>query len=222
MSADLQSISVAGAKLPQAYENAKTALSECNKIDECQAWADKAEALASYARQAEDESLRRMADRIQARAIRRAGELLKQIDRPEQGGRPKQNGEGAPTVSRKQVATDAGMSDHQRTQALRVASVPEEHFDQAVESDDPPTVTKLAERGTKKVTDHLQGHDPKQYYAATHTVGAMRRFAQKCQDNDPAFVAGGVLPKEVSEAKALVAELDAWLDVFVTNLEDKA
>jgi len=87
-----------------------------------------------------------MADRIQARAIRRAGELLKQIERPDQGGRPSSNGAGDHPVSRKQAATDAGLSDHQRKQALRVANVPESEFTEQVESDTPPTVTKLAGR----------------------------------------------------------------------------
>src|SRR6516165_5724503 len=67
------------ARLPSTYESAKTALAECHRIDECKDWADRAEALASYARQAKDDELRRMADRIQARAIHRAGELLKEI-----------------------------------------------------------------------------------------------------------------------------------------------
>jgi hypothetical protein len=37
----------------------------------------KAEALASYARQAEDDTLRKLADRIQARAVRRGGQIQK-------------------------------------------------------------------------------------------------------------------------------------------------
>jgi len=61
------------------------------------------------------------AQRIRARAIRRTGELLKQIDRPETGGRPK-NGMDALTVS--SAARDAGMSKHQQVQAIRVANVP--------------------------------------------------------------------------------------------------
>jgi hypothetical protein len=71
--------SVANAKLPETYERAKTALAECSSIDECQSWADKAEALASYAKMSDDDSLRKMADRIQARALRRCGELLQQV-----------------------------------------------------------------------------------------------------------------------------------------------
>jgi hypothetical protein len=46
------------------------------EVDECVSWADKAMALASYARQVDDETLRKLADRIKARAIRRVGEFL--------------------------------------------------------------------------------------------------------------------------------------------------
>jgi hypothetical protein len=73
-------ISAANARLPQVYEDAKTALANCVRIDECQSWADKAAALASYAKQANDEELMRQATRIRDRAIRRCGELLKQIE----------------------------------------------------------------------------------------------------------------------------------------------
>ena len=53
--ANLPNISTA--KLPATYEAAKTALMECDRIDECMAWADKMAALASYAKQIEDEEL---------------------------------------------------------------------------------------------------------------------------------------------------------------------
>ena len=48
---------IADARLPAAYETAKQALAECSRIDECQNWADRAAALASYARQARDDTL---------------------------------------------------------------------------------------------------------------------------------------------------------------------
>ena len=74
-------IPVARAPLPDNYEAAVDALRACAKHDECQAW-DPKEALASYARQAaEADAIRRMAIRIGARAIRRCGELLKEIER---------------------------------------------------------------------------------------------------------------------------------------------
>ncbi|MCB1719139.1 MAG: hypothetical protein KDK05_28730, partial [Candidatus Competibacteraceae bacterium] len=88
-------------------------------------------------------SLRKMADRIQARAIRRCGELLKQIEPGK--NRHDSSREGDLPPNRKLAAEQAGLSEHQRKTALRVANVPEQDFNQSVESADPPTVTKLAE-----------------------------------------------------------------------------
>jgi hypothetical protein len=92
---------------------------ECSRIDECQTWADRAEALASYAKQADDDSLRKLADRIQTRAVRRCGELLKQIPsaqgertdvEPREGDRPK--------LTRTEAA-DAGLSERQKVTTPR-------------------------------------------------------------------------------------------------------
>jgi hypothetical protein len=119
----------------------RTALAQCSRIDECQEWANKAEALASYARQADDDTLCKFADRIQARAVRRCGELLKQYQTGPQGGRPKGNEDGAGPVSQAQAAADAGMSERYVTTAVRVANVPADQFEQAGDNDKPPTVT---------------------------------------------------------------------------------
>jgi hypothetical protein len=105
--------------------------------------ADKMEALASYARQAHDETLHNYAKRIQGRAVRRTGELLKEIE-PSKGRQPENV--GAPLrFTRSQAAREAGLSTDQRNTALRVASIPPAEFEAAVESDKPPTVTELAE-----------------------------------------------------------------------------
>lgn len=136
------------ASLPQKYEAARTAIAECERIDECKTWSDKAAALASYARQAKDDSLRVMAIRIQARAERRCGELLKQIE-PAQGGDRGNSATGGrpPVGSRKAAADQAGLSEHQRKTALRVAAIPEVEFNRQVESERPPTLTRLADQG---------------------------------------------------------------------------
>jgi len=46
---------------PRCTRAARAALAECEKIDECKTWSDKAAAIASYARQAKDDGLRVMA-----------------------------------------------------------------------------------------------------------------------------------------------------------------
>lgn len=102
----LMSMSVADAPLPVRYEAAKTAIAECAKLDECKDWADKAEALRSYARQAGDDSLVKMANRIRDRALRRAGELLKQFDA--RGDHRKSVGTDT-SSSQREAAREAGL-----------------------------------------------------------------------------------------------------------------
>ena len=55
--------------------------------------------------------------------------------------------DGAVNRSQKEAAEQAGMSERQRITAVRVANVPEDAFELAVESEHPPTVTALAEQG---------------------------------------------------------------------------
>lgn len=166
--------SIVNAPLPATYEAAKRAVTQCAQLDECKMWANKAEALASYARQANDKELLHLCMRIQARAIDRCGEMLHEIE-PSKGGRPSETTVGADTsLTRKQAARDAGLSDRQRVTALRVNNVPRDQFEALVESDNPPTVTELAELGTKHQepdTSHLEGRDPADFERATRLIG---------------------------------------------------
>ena len=133
------------ARLPQVYNQAKTALAECEKMDECKQWADKSEALRSYARQTNDTTLETMCKRIKLRAMRRLGELLEDVERSKGGGAYQKRNltrDGpVPSKTRKQTAEDAGVSERQRKQALRIAQMPD--FEEQVESDDPPSLTEF-------------------------------------------------------------------------------
>src|SRR2546425_105466 len=104
---------------------------------------------------ADDDDLMNNAIRVRAWAIRRTGELLKEIEK-KQGQRTDLQ-LSMPERTRWQVATEAGLTKHKRDTVLRVATIPEEEFEEAVESDDPPTLTALAERGTvKKPPVHVE------------------------------------------------------------------
>jgi hypothetical protein len=168
---------------------AKKALAECEKIDECKDWADKAAALASYAKQSKDESLFKMATRIQARAIRRCGELLKEIETM-QGKRTDlepSNGDDTRLETRKSAAEKAGLSKRQKDTALRVANVPKEEFEAQIESDSPPTVTALAEQGTqKKVFDPFDLMDSgisfEDHKLAPHIIGVGQELSKESRN----------------------------------------
>lgn len=207
-------ITVPDARLPLNYEAAARALQECSRLDECQEWAVKAEAMASYARQAKDETLRKYADRIQARAIRRCGELLKQI--PAAHGANQNIQEGAlPKVTRESAATEAGLSEHQRKTALRVANVPERDFEAQISSDEPPTVTELARQGTvaKAITDA-------DLVRAGEAQRMLSKFAEFCQANEAGQIGHVFNPVEITALRICVGIVDAWLDQLFVALPE--
>lgn len=225
-------INPANAKLPASYENAKTALSTCVSIDECQTWADKAAALASYAKQANDDELMKMATRIRDRAIRRAGELLKQIE-PQKGGDRKseeyQRAAAAPLIgditeapiTRKEAGEAAGMSDRQIKTAIRVANVPAEEFERQVESNNPPTVTKLAEQGKKPAPQpvvDLKGRDPAEFNRSMHFVAEFEDYAKTISKFDLDIMLPGLTAGEATRVREAIAKIDAIHDRIVTRI----
>jgi hypothetical protein len=84
------------------------------------------------------------------RLARRGDVPLRQIE-PATGAHLKSD--GTVTLSRKQAAADAGLSERQRVTALRVASIPEDEFEELVESDDPPTIpSRRLQRARMRLT----------------------------------------------------------------------
>lgn len=120
------------AKLPLLYQQARRVLSECESVDECRRWVVHAEAVKSYYRQAKDETLLDLVRRIQLRAWRRIGELVKDadtliedIDLPN-GGHAKVGG----TL----LGEQSGLSRKELSAARRIALVPLAEFERMVES----------------------------------------------------------------------------------------
>ncbi len=208
------------ARLPVTYETAQKALAECSRVDECKGWSDKAAALASYARQAKDTTLHNLALRIQARAQRRMGELLKLIPRGDEATRFGREGDHPPVgETRTQAARSAGLSDHQRKTALRIASVPESAFTAAVESARPPTATALAAMGTSnRPAPPEPVVRPADRATASLALGLLRDLAAFCATNDPAAIA--LACHDPDAARGHVEEIDRWLDQFVTRLPE--
>jgi hypothetical protein len=224
---EMQLAKVEDAPLPATYEAARTALAQCERVDECWAWADKASALASYARQIDDKSLEEMAVRIRARAVDRAGKLLKQI--PAKAGR-RGSGPGGDTPpeldrersERAQAATAAGLSPDQTKQAIRIANIPAEEFEALIEAENPPTLTELAERGTRKKAQplvDLQGRDPEEYNKALLFRGALRDLADSARALPPDTVFRGSVPQHYEPMRDNSEFIVGWLKKLLSILE---
>lgn len=210
--------SVNSAKLPQTYEVAKQALSDCQNLDECKDWSDKAEALASYAKQAGDDTLMKMATRIKARAIRRSGELLKQIE-PGQGARDGKRGAGDHTpFTRESAAQEAGMSKHQQVQATRVASVPQDDFETQVEGDKPPTISRLAEQGTKRNIVDLKGRDPREFSRSTQLLGFFEYYARELSKKNIEEDCDILTDDERKKLRRIIEKIDETHDIVMTRI----
>jgi hypothetical protein len=201
---------VATAPLPATYEAAKRALEECVALDECKMWANRAEALASYARQANDHALLKMSMRIQDRATDRCGELLRQI--PAAYGVRTDLQPSTAAGTRFAVAKEAGLSRRQTVTALQVNNVPRDQFEKLVESDNPPTVTALAALGTKhQDPGYLKGREPDDFAAATPFIGLAKEFLSEALEIDLERVHRGLNETERAEARANYQKCATWI-----------
>jgi hypothetical protein len=205
---------IADARLPATYESAKQALAECSRIDECQSWADKAAALASYARQARDDTLLSFATRIKARALDRCGELLRQIP-ASSGGRPETKDAADLSLSpRQQAAHNAHLSERQRKTAMRINSIPRERFEALVESENPPTSTQLAEMGKKKRQRPLRDlgdRSPDECAASTALTEIIEDFARASARVDILHALRRCEKAELERQLASVRSTSEWL-----------
>jgi hypothetical protein len=212
-----------GARMPAAYETARLALRQCTRVDECKDWADRAAALASYAKQAEDEELLKMARRIQVRAVDRCGEILGEIEKAHGANQNIKGGNPPKVQTRKNAADEAGLSPDQAKTALRVHNVPRDEFEVAVESDNPPTVTTLAERGkqsrpAKPLLD-LGERTPAEFEAATQLIGAVDYFFRTIGAVDLTLAVRGCRPEERTNLRARAGELINWAGKVLEILE---
>lgn len=178
---------VDSARLPELYANAKEGLVNCYRVDECKAWADKAEAIRSYARQAKDDEMMKTAMRIKGRAVQRLGELLEALEKAQpKPGTNNQVRAPEPSSPRQVAAASAGLSKQQAHQAQAVArfhKAEPEKFEAMIERSRPATVTQLAQLGRKPAsppkvdTSYLNGCTPKEFNTAIHVRGELQDLA---------------------------------------------
>lgn len=226
MSAALATIpSVEKAKLPTVYVEATKALEKCERVDECKDWADKAAAIASYARQMNDDEMLNFAMRIKDRATRQFGVLMAKMPANPEGRPPKNSAGTRPVIeTRATIQEHLGVSDHQVKQALNIAAIPKKEFDRLVDAPEPPTLTELAQRGReikreeappaktpRPMTAHLAGRAAEDFAEATKGAGAVKEFAEEVADLDPVAVGRGLDSREKQRVLGDVESGIAWL-----------
>lgn len=204
------------ARLPVNYEAAKIAIIECAKVDECKEWVDKAAAIATYAKQACDNSLKDAAIRIQLRAESRLGELLLEYDEQR-----KKSKERLPTKS--EFARDNGVSYALERVVIPMARVPRETRDELIEATPPVKRAELSQLGITPKPDSFfierrrREEQGRVNYYKIH-FNEVVKFIKWTKDNDARESAQEVPHKELQWVKDQLPKLLDWLDEFEQHL----
>jgi N6-adenosine-specific RNA methylase IME4 len=112
------------------YDQARTAVAACHRIDEAKDIADKARALEAYARQANDPEMECWVAEIRLRARRRVGELSAALESVQ--GRNLPNVAMPRHPGKREALAAAGLSKDEAHRCERIANVPEIEFERVL------------------------------------------------------------------------------------------
>jgi hypothetical protein len=124
------------------YETARHALAEAHSMDEVKDIRDKAAAMQMYAQQAKDRELIDMATDIKLRAERRAGELLREMEKNKgtrgtgdaNVGKSTGGRDNRPPVDPALKLSDLGITKDQSSRWQKLAAMPEKQFEEKLAS----------------------------------------------------------------------------------------
>ena len=167
--------------------------------------------------QAGDDELMKRAVRIRDRAIRRCGELPSSSMIV--GGLRKLVRATIPFPNARQRGT-GWPSKHQQVTAVRVANVPHDDFEAMVESDTPPTVTKLGEHRQGEPSDHRPRRPrPDRLQPAMHFWGMLQDYSRELAGWNPGIdVLLRLIELERAAVRQLIGQIDAVHDTIMTRI----
>jgi len=204
--------------MPLNYEAAKNSLARCVRIDECKDWADKAVALASYARQVKDDELLKNVKRIRVRAQVRMGELLSEYDAPHGGwgvkGQHKKFKKRPRMSPRYQAGFDAGLGRKDINRSVSMFRVPEADRERLIENDPPVSPSQLADLG--RIRRFKTGRGKSIAYkelASAYGGVTLGSFCSWIAKHPPAYWAAQITADdECKNIREKIVEAQEWLD----------
>ena len=213
------------------YDEMCRAIEACHAMDEVKDIRDRAMAFQHYAQQAQDLESERKCIAIRLRAERRAGQLLKEMEKASAGRPPKNRSSGTTdlevgspdTTPPPRTLKDMGISKDQSSKWQKLADVPEEKFEEALaDTSAPPSTANIIRQHEKASGGPEPPPAPPGFVKATEAIGTFNRLAEFCRENEPGFVAGGVLDYEIAELKTDIAAVADWLDRFAHSFKETA
>lgn len=205
------------------YDAMVTAIAECHRVDEVKDLANKAQALALYARQAQNVDAERKATAVRLRAERRAGELFKELERTS----PQEKANIANAVMGHDVpATVAATSEYrealERTQTSErtaqrwqeLATVPNDVFEKHLgEPLAIPTTSKIIADAKSVPTG------PRMNDTSLWIWGRLRDFERmRCVDSDPNEIFDGMTDTMQADVRRILPTFVEWCEQLTTEV----
>lgn len=186
-------------EMPVLYREALAALERCTTMDEGKYYADKADALAAWAKIYGSDEDARAAARLKLKAYSRMGKLAEEL-RPIKSNGYRLGLEPGPTT----LLMEHGLSKHHAAYARRLSKLENgdrEKFAKVIEAAKSPSGAVL-QVGVTGSTERWGKYRQ-----------AMMSFRGYCRNND-ASLAKSFSRDEAIKAKEMVVEVWEWLDAF--------
>lgn len=188
-------------EMPVLYAQACKALEACATMDEGKYYADKADALAAWAKIYGSDEDSRAAARLKLKAYARMGALAEEL-RPSRVSR--KDGSGMEYGARS-LLMEHGLSEGQSNAARKLSSLPASEFEEILKNPVAPTTAhRRLSRPSRSENWNTFGNLP----------GSPTNFLSYCRRNDAGELAKGMNDDESIRARAIVREAIDWLDEF--------
>lgn len=195
-------VSVKTPRVPLKLHEAVQALAEVRTIDDAKYFADKADALAAWAKIYKDDEAGIEARRVKLHAYRRMGQLAEEL-RPT--GNPTEFGRGRP-MGAHSLLIEYGFARTAASRIMQIARTPKKKFESAVANAAGVHAAARLGRGMGMSSRGLKSDAWTALADQSRIRGLLARDAKE--------LARGISKGEVRAARRLVTEVMEWFDEF--------